>query len=113
MPRAALAISSALAVAATILPGCGSHVRTANHDRYDSGRRIFVEAGCGGCHTSAAAGTHGTTGPDFDTSEVLSRAQIRSQLDLGVGGMPSFRSRLTPQEKADVAYFLAAALRNR
>jgi len=113
MNRASLMIASALGVASTILPGCGSHERAVGHDRYGNGRSVFVKAGCGGCHTLGAAGTHGTTGPDFDTSEVLSRAQIRSQLDLGVGGMPSFRNRLTPRQKADVAYFLAAALRRR
>ena len=74
---------------------------------------MFIRAGCGGCHTLAAAGTHGTVGPDFDTSETLSAAQIRTQLDAGVGGMPSFRGRLTPREKAAVAAFLSAAMRQR
>lgn len=31
-----------------------------------SGAQLFASAGCGGCHTLAAAGTTGTTGPNLD-----------------------------------------------
>ncbi len=31
-----------------------------------SGAQLFSSAGCGGCHTLAAAGTTGATGPDLD-----------------------------------------------
>lgn len=31
-----------------------------------SGAQLFTSAGCGGCHTLAAAGTTGTTGPNLD-----------------------------------------------
>lgn len=31
-----------------------------------SGAQIFASAGCGGCHTLAAAGSTGTTGPDLN-----------------------------------------------
>ena len=55
----------------------------------DRGRAVFVQAGCGGCHTLSAAGTHGSIGPDFDRSEKLNSAQIRDQLEVGSGGMPS------------------------
>ena len=30
------------------------------------GKSVFTEAGCGGCHTLADAGTTGGTGPDLD-----------------------------------------------
>jgi cytochrome c oxidase subunit 2 len=30
------------------------------------GKTVFMDAGCGGCHTLADAGTTGTTGPDLD-----------------------------------------------
>ncbi|MGN6276194.1 MAG: c-type cytochrome [Solirubrobacterales bacterium] len=32
------------------------------------GGQLFASAGCGGCHTLAAAGTTGTTGPDLEKS---------------------------------------------
>jgi cytochrome c oxidase subunit II len=31
-----------------------------------SGKQVFASSGCGGCHTLAAAGTKGTTGPKLD-----------------------------------------------
>jgi mono/diheme cytochrome c family protein len=43
----------------------------------------------------------------------LSTAQIRRQLNLGTGGMPSFRDRLTDRQEAAVAAFVAAAMRER
>jgi mono/diheme cytochrome c family protein len=33
-----------------------------------AGAQLFTSAGCGGCHTLAAAGTTGTTGPDLEES---------------------------------------------
>ena len=70
------------------------------------GRRIFVAAGCGSCHALRAAGTHGTNGPDFDTSERLDRAQLRSSLTEGANGMPSYAGRLTPRQMDAVTRFL-------
>ncbi len=63
------------------------------------GRRVFLSAGCGSCHAVASVHTQGQEGPDFDTSEPLTRAQIRIRLNLGEGGMPSFCDRLTPQQQ--------------
>ena len=77
------------------------------------GRAIFRSAGCGHCHTLAAAGAHGHVGPDFDTSERLTRAQILQELNAGVGGMPSFRRRLSDRQEAALAEFLYRATRQR
>ena len=52
-------------------------------------------------------------GPNFDTSERLSAGQIRNQLNLGIGGMPSFRGRLTGRQEEAVAAFLADAMKHR
>jgi mono/diheme cytochrome c family protein len=109
--RSALAITGA----SIALIGCGSghHVPWTVPRSLEPGRQVFIRAGCGGCHTLSVAGTHGTIGPDFDRTETLDASQIRNQLDVGAGGMPSFRGRLTPREKAEVAAFLAAAMRQR
>jgi mono/diheme cytochrome c family protein len=92
--------------------GCGDH-RTDSRRLLADGRRIFVSAGCGSCHTVASVGTHGTIGPNFDTSEQLDRAQIRGQLNQGVGGMPSFRAVLTPREEDAVTEFVFQTLHRR
>ena len=106
--RAALTVAGA----SLALFGCasGHHGMGRNRGQFDAGRSVFVHAGCGGCHTLAAAGTHGTLGPDFDRSEKLSASQIREQLHAGVGGMPSFSGRLTPEQEMAVATFLSAAM---
>jgi len=52
-------------------------------------------------------------GPDFDTSEQLSRSQIRRQLDLGLGGMPSFRGRLSRRQKDAVTEFVYVTMKRR
>ncbi|HYY21083.1 MAG TPA: cytochrome c [Thermoleophilaceae bacterium] len=102
----------ALLLAAATLSGCLG--QGADRDRrFREGRRVFVSAGCGGCHTVASAHTHGQAGPDFDTSEPLSRAQIRRQLNRGEGGMPSFRGRLTRRQEEAVTEFVFQTMHRR
>ncbi len=103
-PRAPVIV---LALAGVALAGCGSTGR--GHASAAEGRRIFVTARCGACHTFAAAGTRGQDGPDFDTSELLDRGQIRSQLDVGDGGMPSYSHRLTSRQEDAVTEFIYQA----
>jgi mono/diheme cytochrome c family protein len=99
MPLAALALA---------LVGCGSSGPARAQLRAE-GRTIFLRDGCAGCHTLRAAGSHGTLGPNFDTSEKLTRPQIIQQLNAGTGGMPSFRDRLSERQKNAVAEFLYEA----
>jgi mono/diheme cytochrome c family protein len=101
---------AAAIAAAIVASGCGGG-GTEQPPPAD-GRAVFARS-CGGCHTLTAAGTRGAVGPNFDDSERLSEAQIRRQLNLGVGGMPSFRRSLTPPQQAAVSAFLARAMRER
>jgi mono/diheme cytochrome c family protein len=98
-------VAVALTVAA-LAAGCGG----SSGGLAKQGRRVFVAAGCGDCHALAAVHARGGIGPDFDTSEPLSRAQIRLQLDAGVGGMPSFRKRLTRHQVDAVVEFVFQTL---
>ena len=95
-------------VLAIAVAGCGggpSHARlTAD------GKRVFVAAGCGHCHAVASANTHGASGPNFDTSERLSRAEVRSALYEGANGMPSYRGRLSPAQADAVTEFVFQTL---
>jgi mono/diheme cytochrome c family protein len=102
----------ALLLAAATLSGCLGQGADGGR-RLREGRRVFITAGCGSCHTVASAHTRGRAGPDFDTSEPLSRAQIRRQLDRGEGGMPSFRGRLTPHQQTAVTEFVFQTLHRR
>jgi mono/diheme cytochrome c family protein len=92
-------------LSAAALIGCGERPTSA-HELLSQGRRVFVSAGCGACHTVGAAHTHGRIGPDFDTSEQLTRAQILLQINAGGGSMPSFRDSLTAQQKSAVTEFV-------
>src|SRR5437588_7860545 len=103
------AIAGSLA-AMVAVSGCGGgHGDRRESALYREGRQVFATAGCGHCHALAAAHARGGVGPDFDTSERLSRVQIRDQLDLGVAGMPSYRGRLTARQEDAVTEFLYEA----
>jgi mono/diheme cytochrome c family protein len=73
-----------------------------------AGEHVFVSAGCGSCHTLAAAHTSGTVGPDLDQLKP-SQAAVVSQVTNGGPGMPSFSGRLTTTQIQAVAKFVASA----
>jgi cytochrome c oxidase subunit 2 len=83
-----------------------------------AGKKIFVDNGCGGCHTFKDAGTNGQVGPDLDdalkgkdadfvkTSITDPNAEIASGFQPNV--MPqNYGSQLSSQELADLVAFLA------
>jgi mono/diheme cytochrome c family protein len=97
---------------AAALTGCSSHP-ISRQELLGHGRRVFISAGCGACHTVSAAHTHGRIGPDFDTSELLTRSQILLQINAGGGSMPSFQDSLTAQQKNAVTEFVFEVLHER
>jgi cytochrome c6 len=62
-------------------PGAAAHAR--------SGKQIFSAEGCGGCHTLAAAGASGTSGPNLDELKP-DAAAVEAKVPGGGGSMPSF-----------------------
>jgi len=70
-----------------------------------AGAQVFSEAGCGSCHTLAAAGSSGTTGPNLDELQP-SFDQVVEQVTNGGGGMPSFKDQLSEQQISDVAAYV-------
>jgi mono/diheme cytochrome c family protein len=75
-----------------------------------AGKKIFLSAGCVGCHTLAAAHATGTVGPNLDT--VTPKPDYRlvtARVTNGKGVMPSFKGQLTDQQIADVAAFVVKA----
>ena len=73
-----------------------------------AGKKIFESAGCTSCHTLAAVGSTGTVGPNLDQAKPDYR-KATARVTLGKGAMPSFRSRLSTQEIANVAAFVVKA----
>jgi mono/diheme cytochrome c family protein len=82
-----------------------------------AGKKVFVDSGCGGCHTFKAAGTNGKVGPNLDdalqgkdaefvkTSITDPNAEIASGFQPNV--MPqNYGSDLSAKELADLVSFL-------
>ena len=71
-----------------------------------SGKEVFSSAGCGGCHTLAAAGSSGTSGPNLDDAKP-SADTVEGIVTSGAGIMPSFKGRLSAAEIKAVAQFVS------
>ena len=70
-----------------------------------AGAPLFQKSGCIGCHTLAAAHSHGTVGPNLDQAQPDYRLAT-ARVTLGKGQMPSFKGRLSDQQIADVASYV-------
>jgi cytochrome c oxidase subunit 1 len=73
-----------------------------------AGKQVFATAGCSACHTLAAAGSHGTVGPNLDQKKP-SQALVVDRVTHGKGAMPSFSGRLTAQQIQQVAAFVSSS----
>ena len=69
------------------------------------GSSVFTSAGCGSCHTLAAANATGTVGPNLETLKPDYRA-VTAQVTNGGASMPSFKGTLSTQQIADVSAFV-------
>jgi uncharacterized membrane protein len=72
------------------------------------GKALFASAGCGACHTLADAGATGIVGPSLDAAKP-SADLVSARVTNGLGVMPSFAGKLSPQEIADVAAYVSGA----
>ena len=75
----------------------------------EAGAEVFANAGCGGCHVLAEAGSSGNIGPDLDQSKPDFELVV-DRVTNGEGAMPPFSGQLTQQQINDVAaYFSSVA----
>ena len=73
-----------------------------------AGKKVFLSAGCSGCHTLSDAGSTGNVGPNLDQAKpALSLAVER--VTKGAGAMPSFKGQLTDTQIADVTAYVVKA----
>jgi cytochrome c553 len=96
----------AFAIAVLMLASCGGDSGAGSGDPL-AGKRLFASEGCANCHTFAAAGSKGTTGPDLDSVGPSPERVIR-QLRKPGGIMPSFADKLSTKQKRDLAAFVGA-----
>jgi len=82
-----------------------------------AGKQVFAEAGCGNCHTLAAADASGQRAPNLDERipEIEERGddpmetvveQVTNGSEPGEGNMPAFKDKLSEQQIQDVAAFV-------
>jgi cbb3-type cytochrome c oxidase subunit III len=71
------------------------------------GKTIFVQAGCGSCHTLKDAGSTGTVGPNLDELKPPEPI-VDKQVTNGGAQMPAFKDRLTPAQIQAVAKYVAS-----
>jgi cytochrome c553 len=90
-----------------LLAGCGGSGGTSS----SAGAKVFASAGCGGCHTLKAADSKGQVGPNLDELKP-DQSTVARQVRHGGNGMPSFRSKLSSSQIAQVASFVAASARS-
>lgn len=72
------------------------------------GAAIFKGAGCAGCHTLAAAGATGTTGPNLDQLRPAMDIVVR-QVTNGGAVMPAFKGKLSPAQIQAVAEYVSSS----
>ncbi len=104
-------IAFALAFLALALSGCGGGGKSSDSDGDGGGSpgaKIFADAGCGGCHTMAAAEATGTVGPNLDETKP-NKERVAQQVRTGGNGMPAFADKLSAAEIDQVAGFVATA----
>lgn len=71
-----------------------------------AGAAIFTSAGCGGCHTLAAAGSAGAVGPNLDEAKP-DYATVMQFVTNGQGAMPSFSGQLSEDDIKNVAAYVS------
>ena len=87
-------------------PGAGQTAPAEGTGDAAAGAEVFESAGCGNCHTLAAAHASGSVGPDLDDVQPSFETVVR-QVTNGGGGMPAFEGDLTEKEIQDVAAFVS------
>jgi cbb3-type cytochrome c oxidase subunit III len=114
--RRAQPLLGALALAVLVLSGagCGTGGKATAGDPQNGGK-LYTEK-CAGCHVLAAAGSHGTTGPNLDDAFAADRKQgfkqstiqnvVLDQIRQPSAPMP--KNLVTGQDAQDVAAYVAA-----
>jgi cytochrome c551 len=78
-----------------------------------AGEIIFVNEGCGGCHSLKDAGVigniddAGSIGPDLDSVKP-SHEQVVEVVTNGKGAMPAFKGDISPKDIQDVAAYVSS-----
>ena len=118
--RTAVALTALLLALGGVAAGCGGDdggdeaappaTETTETEGTSSadGAAVFASAGCGGCHTLAAAGSGGSVGPNLDDA-APSVDTVVDRVTNGRGAMPSFSGSLSEDEILAVAEYVSSS----
>jgi mono/diheme cytochrome c family protein len=102
----------ALGLVLLVATGCGGNDKKSANAQIagggSPGAKVFADAGCGDCHTLAAAGASGKVGPNLDELRP-NQKRVEQQVRNGGNGMPSFADKLSAEEIRQVAAFVATS----
>jgi mono/diheme cytochrome c family protein len=103
-----------LAALGAVAAGCGTSGSGASETTAvgpgdpTAGRKVFVDARCGACHTLRAVGAQGTSGTNFD-AKPPSLALALDRIAHGRNAMPAYSDQLSQQQMRDVAAYVVSA----
>ena len=92
--------------AGTTSGGTPAQTQSQSQTKAPDGAKVFSSAGCGGCHTLAAANASGNVGPNLDDLKP-DFATVQNQVENGGGGMPAFGGDLSQEEIDAVARYVS------
>jgi sulfite dehydrogenase len=88
-----------------------SHVAIADEaSDFNLGKKLFSSSvpPCGICHTLKDAGSEGAVGPILDELKP-NQLRVTNALNNGLGAMPSFKDKLSPEEIKVIAIYVSKA----
>ncbi|MFM7553426.1 MAG: c-type cytochrome [Actinomycetota bacterium] len=100
------AADSGEAAATTAEDAGGETAAAAGEGDAAAGAGVWETAGCGGCHTLAAAGSAGNVGPNLDELKP-SYDQVLTIVTNGRGAMPAFSGQLSEDDIKNVAAYVS------
>ena len=71
-----------------------------------AGAAVFTSAGCGGCHTLAAAGSAGAVGPNLDEA-MPDYALVMERVTNGMGAMPAYAGQISETDIQNVSAYVS------
>ena len=77
---------------------------------FNLGKKLFLNTApsCGICHTLKNAGSEGAVGPVLDELKP-NEIRVVTALNNGIGAMPSFKGKLSPEEIKAIGVYVSKA----
>jgi sulfite dehydrogenase len=87
---------------------CGSGSSKPSAAELARGKKVFLSAGCGSCHSLSATGSKGVVGGPLDGFK-FSESFVEQRVRFGGGGMPQYQHRLSDADIKAVSAFVSKA----